>query len=120
MNHLTRLKVAFMAKLTKGDNNRMRIGTRMYGITDHLEKRLRLLRPILGIETFLATIVFRLNMRKYESIPFEGANGPLLEGLNITFQFIFGLFALLIATSLLILPSDLEQEASERFEEWDQ
>lgn len=120
MEKLTRLKVAFMAKLKKGEKNRMWIGTKFFRITDTLEKRLRMLRPILGIETFIATIVFRLNMRKYESIPFEGPNGPFLEGLGITFQFIFGLIALLITTSLLLLPTDLDQEAYESYEELEQ
>lgn len=120
MENLPRLKVAFMAKLKNGEKNSMQIGSKRYRITDSLEKRLRLLRPILGIETFILTVAFRLNMRKYEAIPFEGSNGPFLEGLGITFAFIFGLIALQITTSLLMLPPDLGQEAYESCEELDQ
>ena len=113
MKKLTRGKVMLNGMLKKGEKNVLEVGHKNYRITDELSKRIKIKNILLVFETVGLTFIYLLTIEKYRDIPFKGMSKELMEGLNITFLFIFLVAAGFIITSMLLLPEDIENHTEE-------
>jgi len=106
-------------ELKKGDRSILKIGNRTYSIQKDFSKKIRLKNILLGAETLILTVLYRLSMRKFEEIPWKGADPELIgEGLLITFLFLGSLAAAFLLTSMALLPKDMENHLEELEEEY--
>ena len=103
-------------ELKKGDPTILIAGNSHYRIEKELSKKIRLKNLLLGAETILLTVLYRLSMRKFEEIPWKGADPALIgEGLLITFLFLGSLAAAFLLTSMALLPKDMEHHLEEAY-----
>ena len=110
----SRAKVMLQGELKKGDRTILTVGNSRYRIQKELSEKIRLKNILLGAETLILTILYRLAMRKFEEIPWKGADPALIgEGLMITFLFLGSLAAAFLLTSVVLLPEDMENHLEE-------
>lgn len=106
-------------ELKKGDRTILTVGNSHYRIQKELSKKIRLKNILLGAETLILTILYRLAMRKFEEIPWKGADPALIgEGLLITFLFLGSLAAAFYLTSILLLPEDIHLQLEEIYKDF--
>ena len=117
MSSLTRKQVMWNGVLEKGNKNILRVGIKKYRITNDFSKKVRLKNRIIGLMTAVFTFFYLFSIEKYREIPLEGNNELLLQGLNLTFIFLFSIVSSFIIISLLILPKNMEQYIQEVGEE---
>ena len=120
MKELSKMRTAFKAEIRWKHKNEMRIGGKSYQITSTLFKRLWLQRVLIGVETFILTLLFGFSTEKYRTIPLKGNEHLLGEGIGIALTFVFGLAGIILITSYLILPRNIKEHAVEIYDdvEW--
>ena len=113
MSKPTRRKVMLSGMTKRGKKNILELGENTYKISNELAKRIRIKNILLVFEVFILTFIYFFSIEKYRDIPFNGIDENLLDGLNITFVFMFIVVALFIITSHLLLPKDIEEHIME-------